>query len=121
MHSCAREAVTFAYLAIMDAGLAQASNNLPMGRARASVAHSIGRVSQCAGAQPMNAGFQIPTRIETEPAEGKFDLRKYINFVWRHWMFIGSVTALVFLIGVINLVRATPLYTATTQVLLEPP
>ena len=34
-------------------------------------------------------------------------------------MFIASVTAFVFLIGVIYLVRATPLYTATTQVLLE--
>ena len=34
-------------------------------------------------------------------------------------MFIVSVTAFVFLIGVIYLVRATPLYTATTQVLLE--
>src|ERR1700730_9320709 len=72
-------------------------------------------------AQPMNAGFQIPTRIETEPAEGKFDLRKYINFVWRHWIFIAVVAALVLFIGVIYLVRATPLYTATTQVLLEPP
>lgn len=49
LHTCAREAVTFAYLAIMDAGLAQASNNLPMGRARASVVQSIGRVSQWAG------------------------------------------------------------------------
>jgi polysaccharide biosynthesis transport protein len=74
-----------------------------------------------AGAQPMNAGFQIPTRIETEPAEGKFDPRTYIHFVWRHWMFIASVTALGLLYGVINLVRATPLYTAATQVLLEPP
>ena len=36
-------------------------------------------------------------------------------------MFIASVTALAFLIGVIYLVRATPLYTATTQVLLERP
>jgi hypothetical protein len=46
LHTCAREVVTFAYMAIMDAGLAQASNNLPVGRARASVAQSIGRVSQ---------------------------------------------------------------------------
>jgi polysaccharide biosynthesis transport protein len=69
----------------------------------------------------MNAGFQIPTRIETEPAEGKFDPRKYINFVWRHWMFIASLTALGLLYAVISLARSTPLYTATTQVLLEPP
>ena len=34
-------------------------------------------------------------------------------------MFIASVTAFVFLMGVIHLVRAIPLYTASTQVLLE--
>ena len=34
-------------------------------------------------------------------------------------MFIASVTAFVFLMGLIYLVRATPLYTAATQVLLE--
>ena len=69
----------------------------------------------------MNAGFQIPTRIEVEPAESKFDLRTYVNFVWRHWMFIASVAALGLLYAVISLARSTPLYTATTQVLLEPP
>jgi polysaccharide biosynthesis transport protein len=73
------------------------------------------------GAQPMNAGFQLPTRIETEPVEGKFDPRTYINFVWRHWIFIASLAALGLLYAVISLVRATPLYTATTQVLLEAP
>jgi polysaccharide biosynthesis transport protein len=68
----------------------------------------------------MNAGFRIPSRaVETEPAERRFDLRQYLNFVWRHWMFIVSVTALVFLIAVVYLARTTPLYTATTQVLLE--
>jgi succinoglycan biosynthesis transport protein ExoP len=69
----------------------------------------------------MNAGFRIPTSIETEPAERKFDLRQYLNFVWRHWMFLASVTALALLIAVINLARTTPLYTATAQVLLERP
>ena len=34
-------------------------------------------------------------------------------------MFIASVTAFAFLIGVVYLARATPLYTASTQVLLE--
>jgi capsular exopolysaccharide synthesis family protein len=68
----------------------------------------------------MNAGFRVPT-VDTEPAERKFDLRQYLNFLWRHWMFIASVTALVFVIAVVYLARATPLYTATTQVLLEPP
>ena len=58
-------------------------------------------------------------RFETEPAERKFDLRAYVNFVWRHWMLIGAVTAIALIVSVINLVRATPLYTASTQVLLE--
>src|SRR4029078_4237821 len=48
-------------------------------------------------------------------------IRTYINFVWRHWLFIVSVAALVLLIGVIYLARATPLYTAAAQVLLEKP
>jgi polysaccharide biosynthesis transport protein len=69
----------------------------------------------------MNAGFRVPTSVDTEAAERKFDLREYLNFVWRHWMFIASVAALVFVIAVVYLARATPLYTATTQVLLEPP
>jgi polysaccharide biosynthesis transport protein len=67
----------------------------------------------------MNVGFRVPSRADTEPPERTFDLRQYLNFVWRNWMFIASVTAFVFLIAVINLVRATPLYTASTQVLLE--
>src|SRR6184192_1458074 len=50
-----------------------------------------------------------------------FDLRQYLNFVWRHWMCIASVTALGFLFAVVYLARAIPLYTATTQVLLERP
>ena len=67
----------------------------------------------------MNVGFRIPSKVDTAPPERTIDLRQYLNFVWRNWMFIASVTAFVFLMGVIYLVRATPLYTATTQVLLE--
>jgi capsular exopolysaccharide synthesis family protein len=67
----------------------------------------------------MNVGFRIPGQVETEQTERMFDLRQYLNFVWRNWMFIASATALAFLVGVINLLRATPLYTASTQVLLE--
>ena len=69
----------------------------------------------------MNVGFRIPSRVESEPVERPFDVRQYLNFVWRHWMFIASVTALAFVIAVVYLARATPLYTATTQVLLERP
>ena len=76
----------------------------------------------------MNVGFRIPTTVDSDPAarvsgpasDRTFDLREYVNFVWRNWIFIGLVTAFVFLVGVIYLVNATPLYTASTQVLLEP-
>jgi capsular exopolysaccharide synthesis family protein len=67
----------------------------------------------------MNVGFRIPSKVDTEPLERTFDPRQYLNFVWRNWMFIVAVTALALLIGVINLLHATPLYTASTQVLLE--
>jgi succinoglycan biosynthesis transport protein ExoP len=67
----------------------------------------------------MNVGFRIPNKVDTEPPDRTIDLRQYLNFVWRNWMLIASVTALGLLMGVINLVRAIPLYTATTQVLLE--
>ena len=67
----------------------------------------------------MNVGIRIPTKVDTDLPERTFDLRQYLNFVWRNWMFIASVTAFAFLIGVVYLARATPLYTASTQVLLE--
>src|SRR5262249_38586458 len=69
----------------------------------------------------MNVGLRIPSSAKAEPAERRFDLRLYLNFVWRHWMFISSVTALAFLVAVVHLARTTPLYTATAQVLLERP
>jgi capsular exopolysaccharide synthesis family protein len=67
----------------------------------------------------MNVGFRIPSNVETEPGERTLDLRQYLNFVWRNWMFIASVTIVALLISTVNLMRATPLYTASTQVLLE--
>src|SRR5262245_50815493 len=69
----------------------------------------------------MNVGFRIPSGVESEPAERSLDVRQYLHFVWRHWLFIASVTALAFVIGVVYLARTTPLYTATAQVLLERP
>jgi capsular exopolysaccharide synthesis family protein len=48
-------------------------------------------------------------------------VRVYINFVWRHWMLVGAVVGLSLLLALIYLARATPLYTATAQVLLEYP
>ena len=67
----------------------------------------------------MNVGFRIPNKVDASHLSALFDLRQYLNFVWRNWLFIVSVTAFVFLIGVIQLLRATPLYTATTEVLLQ--
>jgi succinoglycan biosynthesis transport protein ExoP len=70
----------------------------------------------------MNVGFRIPTVADdVEPVQRDFDIRKYLNFVWRRWMFVGAVLALSLLMGVIYLVRAVPRYTSTTQVLLERP
>ena len=67
----------------------------------------------------MNVGLRIPSNVDAEPLERSLDLRQYLNFVWRTWMFIASVTVVALLIGTVNLMRATPLYTASTQVLLE--
>jgi polysaccharide biosynthesis transport protein len=58
--------------------------------------------------------------LDTTEAERRFDLREVVSFVWRQWKFIGSVTGMVVLIGLIALLRQTPLYTATAQILLEP-
>src|SRR5262249_16717208 len=68
----------------------------------------------------MNVGFQTPIRLGAESAQSSFELRTYLNFLWRRWMFIGAVTALALLVGVIYLARATPIYTATAQILLNP-
>src|SRR2546423_15279158 len=48
-----------------------------------------------------------------------FDLRQILSFVWRQWKFAAAITALVLVVGITILIRQTPLYTATTQVLLE--
>ena len=64
-----------------------------------------------------------PTQdFEAPPAEEAqgFDIREAINFGWRQWKFIGGVTALALLIGVIYVARQTPLYTASAQLLLDP-
>src|SRR5262245_16805754 len=67
----------------------------------------------------MNVGFPLPTNVGAEPTERGFDLRKYLNFVWRNWIIIVAFAALALVIALIYLARATPQYTASTQVLLE--
>src|SRR6476646_11808284 len=68
----------------------------------------------------MNVGFRVPVAVDAEPAERRFDPRQYLNFLWRQWRFIGAVTVLAVVVALVYLARATPLYTATTQVLLDP-
>ena len=57
--------------------------------------------------------------VEASEFEPRFDLHQILGFVWRQWKFIASITALVLVIGSTMLMRLTPLYTATTQILLE--
>src|SRR5437868_3827133 len=73
-----------------------------------------------AGEHAMNVAFPSPVKVGSDTAVSKLDAWRYIHFVWRHWKFIGTIAALAFLLAVIYLARATPLYTATTQILLDP-
>jgi polysaccharide biosynthesis transport protein len=57
--------------------------------------------------------------LEASEAEHRFDLREALSFLWRQWKFIAAVTAVVLLVGVVSVLRQTPLYTATSQVLLD--
>jgi polysaccharide biosynthesis transport protein len=56
---------------------------------------------------------------EANEVEHHFDLRDVLSFAWRQWKFIAAIVAVVFVIGVISLLRQTPLYTATSQILLD--
>src|SRR5262245_52882807 len=67
----------------------------------------------------MNIGFKTRV-IDAEPAEKSIDLRAYLNFLWRHWMFIVAAAALALLVGIVYLARTTPMYTSTAQILLDP-
>ncbi len=58
-------------------------------------------------------------QLASDAAED-FDLRKFLNFFWRKWRFIASVTAAVLCVAVLFLADATPRYTASAQLLLDP-
>src|SRR5262245_58189429 len=68
----------------------------------------------------MNVGFKSPIKLDAEAGDRGFDLRAYVNFVWRNWMFIAAAVALALIVGIVYLIRATPAYTATAQILLDP-
>ena len=53
-------------------------------------------------------------------AAEEFDLRQFINFFWRKWKLIASVTVAVLFAVTLFLANATPRYTASAQLLLDP-
>jgi exopolysaccharide transport family protein len=64
----------------------------------------------------LNRLSQVPQVEE----DNQFDLRDTLNFAWRQWKFVSAIVALAILIGAVQLIRATPIYSATAQVLLDP-
>jgi len=65
--------------------------------------------------------LEIENASSTSAAEGgSFDLRDVVNFLWRRWKLIGGVVALSVFLCALYLARATPVYTATAQLLLDP-
>ena len=65
--------------------------------------------------------LEIDKASSTSAAEGGgFELRDAVNFLWRQWKLIGGVVALFVFLCALYLARATPVYTATAQLLLDP-
>src|SRR5205809_686801 len=64
--------------------------------------------------QPLQSNLASPSGVDH-----RLDLRDVISFLWRRWKFIGATVLAVLLVGVTLLLRQTPLYTATSQVLLD--
>jgi succinoglycan biosynthesis transport protein ExoP len=60
------------------------------------------------------------TPPRTVDGEHRFDLREVVNFAWREWKFIATVVAVTAVVGIVMLIRQVPLYTASTQILLNP-
>src|SRR5258708_4650093 len=57
--------------------------------------------------------------FEASETDHRFDLREVLSFVWRQWKFIAAVMGVVFLIGLVSLMRQTPLYTGRSGALLD--
>lgn len=47
------------------------------------------------------------------------DLHDVLNFIWRQWLFIATVLAATLIVGAVLLMRQTPLYTASAEILLD--
>lgn len=69
----------------------------------------------------MPDGPAVNVPIEAPDADRRLDLRELLSFLWRQWKFIAAIALLTFVVGATLLLRQTPLYTATAQILLERP
>src|SRR5213079_2434420 len=67
----------------------------------------------------MPDGYITGSAPAAAEAEQGFDLHEALSFVWRQWRFIAAITLVVLVIGVVYLVQAIPLYTATSLVQLD--
>lgn len=67
----------------------------------------------------LNPLLNVGAKAAQNP-ERHLDLHEAIAFARRQWKLVAAITAVALLIGAIQIARATPLYTATTEVLLEP-
>ena len=65
----------------------------------------------------LEAAQRPPSRGEES---GGFDIHEAVNFLWRQWKLILGMAGATLLIAAVYLTRATPLYTATASLLLDP-
>jgi hypothetical protein len=70
--------------------------------------------------QEMLNRIPVPAVFDGGEGEHGLDLREILSFAWRQWKFILGVAGIVLVIGIVSLLRQTPLYTATAQVMLDP-
>jgi succinoglycan biosynthesis transport protein ExoP len=61
-----------------------------------------------------------PAAIDEAERQQSVDLRWILNFLWRQWKVILSVMGAALIVGAAYLAIQTRLYTATTQILLDP-
>ncbi len=58
--------------------------------------------------------------LDITEGEPSFDLREVISFAWRQWKFVASIVSVTLVIAAVYVLKETPHYTASAQVLLEP-
>jgi capsular exopolysaccharide synthesis family protein len=67
----------------------------------------------------MPDGYSPRNPPEVGEAERHYDLRESLGFIWRQWKFVLVIMVVVCNAGVIFLLQKIPLYTATSEVLLD--